>query len=561
MVEHCSGHWVSQALGKPWEEVNSAPTRKTAGRRRLWELRADYHCSICGTCLSLSDLRRVAGKAGFRVDPAASEHEVHSTFVRFASAPGRVAKAMQKVLDRKHRSAIERCRALGSEAELRAFWAASLAKGDVSGPYWALMTHPLASERLMVDLFGDVHMLSHLLGASNRADIRRLRFLEREREALSEELAGSRRRSAERDAELRQLHDERNREAESARATETRLGRGAGTGARAHRRRPRSGPSKRENDALAARLEKAVRDHEVECRRRAGPRARGLRAAERPRGRPHRASRPRRGMRGTRAHARFPGSGRGSRRGRPFPDPRSRWPADRVRRGAGEPHRSLPEPHRTVQRRAHPPRRRRRRQHRTARSRPRPGGRGALSGGLREPRRVSSGQAVLQAQAKALRGPSQRGAPPRSWEGFAKSPRTPARAEVASAVSSAETGAGMRRGEIHYPPIHPPTHSEQERRSEMKHTLATRIGKHRLAAAFLAALMPRAARRPGRHGRGQPLLLSPTLPHRAHPREVHRGDRDRGQCRLRQEGNDRQDQGRRREQPRGRGADRGHRTA
>lgn len=117
MGEHCSGHGVSQALGKPWEEANAAPARKTAGRRRLRGLRADYHCSICGTCLSLSDPRRVAGKAGFRVDPSASEHEVHSTFVRLASEPGRVAKAMQKLLDRKHRSAIERSRAMGAEAE------------------------------------------------------------------------------------------------------------------------------------------------------------------------------------------------------------------------------------------------------------------------------------------------------------------------------------------------------------------------------------------------------------------------------------------------------------
>ena len=268
MGEHCSGHWVSQALGKPWEEANAAPARRTAGRRRLWELRADYHCSICGTCLSLSDLRRVARKAGFRVDPAASEHEVHSTFVRFASEPGRVAKAMHKVLDRKHRSAIERCRALRAEAELRAFWAASLAKGDVSGPYWALMTHPLASGRLMVDLFGDVHMLSHLLGASNRADIRRLRFLEREREALSEELADSRRQSAEKDAWLRRLRDERNREAESARAAETRLAE-----ARARVSELTTGGAlqalEARNDALAARLEKTARDHQVESRRRA----------------------------------------------------------------------------------------------------------------------------------------------------------------------------------------------------------------------------------------------------------------------------------------------------
>ena len=268
MGELCCGPVVGEPAVRPREAANSAPARRTAGRRRLWELRTDYHCSICGTCLSLSDLRKVARKAGFRVDPTASEYEVHSTFVRLASEPGRVAKAMHKLLDRKHRSAIERSRAMGAEAELRAFWAASLAKGDVSGPYWALMTHPLASERLMVDLFGDVHMLSHLLGASIRADIRRLSALEREREALSEALADSRRQSAEKDAELRRLRDERNREAESARATETRLAE-----ARARVSELTAGGAiqalEGRNDALAARLEKAARDHQVECRRRA----------------------------------------------------------------------------------------------------------------------------------------------------------------------------------------------------------------------------------------------------------------------------------------------------
>ena len=43
------------------------------------------------------------------------------------------------------------------------------------GPYWALMTHPRSTPALMVRAFGEVHMLSHLAGATNRADIRRLR--------------------------------------------------------------------------------------------------------------------------------------------------------------------------------------------------------------------------------------------------------------------------------------------------------------------------------------------------------------------------------------------------
>ena len=52
-------------------------------------------------------------------------------------------------------------------------------------------------------------MLSHLAGATNRADIRRLRSLEGERQELSEQLAGARRRSLEREAEHRRFTEER----------------------------------------------------------------------------------------------------------------------------------------------------------------------------------------------------------------------------------------------------------------------------------------------------------------------------------------------------------------
>ena len=175
------------------------------GRRRLWEIWSGYHCSICGTCLSLAELRKIAGKAGLRLPPEAAEYEVHGYFVKLAAEPGRVAKSMQKLLDRKYRTAVAGCRRLESKEELRAFWTASLAKGDVPGPYWALMTHPLATEALTMQAFGDVHMLSHLVGASNRGDIRRLNALEGERGALSEDLAAARRRLSEHEAETRRM--------------------------------------------------------------------------------------------------------------------------------------------------------------------------------------------------------------------------------------------------------------------------------------------------------------------------------------------------------------------
>ena len=243
------------------------------GRRRLWEIWSGYHCSICGTCLSLAELRKIAGKAGLRLPPEAAEYEVHGYFVKLAAEPGRVAKSMQKLLDRKYRTAVAGCRRLESEEELRAFWTASLAKGDVPGPYWALMTHPLATEALAMQAFGDVHMLSHLVGASNRGDIRRLNALEGECGALSEDLAAARRRLSEHDAETRRMVERHATEvrrlesrAQTAHVAEQRLAE-----AEARIRELEQGAAHRRlqarNEALTAELEEAGRANRTEVQR------------------------------------------------------------------------------------------------------------------------------------------------------------------------------------------------------------------------------------------------------------------------------------------------------
>ena len=254
--------------------ARSSGNRAGTGRRRLWEIHPGYHCSICGTCLSLAELRRIAGKVGLRLQPGATEYEIHGYFVKLAAEPGREAKSMHKLLDRKYRTAVERCRRIGSEAELRAFWEASLDKGDVPGPYWALMTHPLASKALALHAFCEVHMLSHLAGASNRGDIRRLNALEAERRALSEELAVARRQASESEAEVRRLgerHEAGARMLEdrtrAARATEGRLAE-AEARIREHERGDAWRDLQARNTALSSELEEAVRTGRAETRRR-----------------------------------------------------------------------------------------------------------------------------------------------------------------------------------------------------------------------------------------------------------------------------------------------------
>ena len=156
-----------------------APSPSVQGqRRKLWEIRPDLHCSVLGTCLSYADLLKIGRRAGFVPSETATEYDVHNYFVHRAEEPGRLARLMHKTLDTKYRAAVHASQMAQCEESLDAFWSRSVEEGDIPGPYWALLTHPLVTDPLIVRAFGDVHMLSHLTGSANQADARRLTGLE-----------------------------------------------------------------------------------------------------------------------------------------------------------------------------------------------------------------------------------------------------------------------------------------------------------------------------------------------------------------------------------------------
>ena len=149
-------------------------------RRRIWEFSTNLHCSIIGTCLSTAELRQVLDKIGGGDAVTASEHDVHARGVVTAGKPREGARLLHKALDRRHRIAINRFNRVKTAEEVRALWQECLQRGEVPGAYWAALTHPASDDLLVREIFADVHMLSHLVGAANRADIRRLRQLEAE---------------------------------------------------------------------------------------------------------------------------------------------------------------------------------------------------------------------------------------------------------------------------------------------------------------------------------------------------------------------------------------------
>jgi hypothetical protein len=170
-----------------------AAKRRTA----IWDMHHSVHCSIIGTCLSSAELRRLMIKLGVHGADTAGDHDLHKQGVTLAGRPQGGGKLIQKALDRRHEAAIKQFGKARDEAALRELWNDAVKRGDIPGAYWAVLSHPAATDAVMRQVFGDVHMLSHMVGAANRADIRRLRQLEEDNAALSAKL----------EAQQRQLRD------------------------------------------------------------------------------------------------------------------------------------------------------------------------------------------------------------------------------------------------------------------------------------------------------------------------------------------------------------------
>lgn len=188
-----------------------SPVQIARGRRRskLAELDHHLHCSVIGTCLTTHELRKLVPKFVDLDRQQASDLQIHHAAVELAIAGGAGSKALHKALDERYAGAIRRFDQARDEEAVLALWNEALKNGDIPPAYWALMTHPCATMPVRQSAFGELHMLSHLVGAANRADIRRLVALEEENAALRDKVERQQNRlreiSAERDTMVEQL--------------------------------------------------------------------------------------------------------------------------------------------------------------------------------------------------------------------------------------------------------------------------------------------------------------------------------------------------------------------
>lgn len=167
---------------------DEVPVARLGRRRKLWELPHAYHCALIGTCLPLPDMRRLAPISGYDVSKM-TDYSLHTVVVGYCQERSDLTEAIQRFLDKRHAPAIARFAPATDAATIAFLWRKALAQGDdIPGALWAAWTHPAMDDELGRDIHGDIHMLSHQVGTSARADLRQLDRHKREAQALRQEL-------------------------------------------------------------------------------------------------------------------------------------------------------------------------------------------------------------------------------------------------------------------------------------------------------------------------------------------------------------------------------------
>jgi hypothetical protein len=160
-------------------------SKKKSARTKLWQLDHNYHCAVIGTCLTMAEVRKLLNSLDVFCKYN-NAYDLHTAIVTMIAENNFRSKKVQHYLDKKFFPLIKKTKKMDAQA-LRIEWKRVVNTGDLVGTFWAIMSHPLTDEQMKRDFYGDIHMLSHLSGASNRVDLKRLTFLEKDWVSLKKE--------------------------------------------------------------------------------------------------------------------------------------------------------------------------------------------------------------------------------------------------------------------------------------------------------------------------------------------------------------------------------------
>ena len=166
-----------------------APEPRISGsrRRKLWEMPHKFHCPVIGVCFDCGELRAQMHKV-MHLPREATDFLLHTTAVGACEERSRLSELLHKALEKRFQLAVRDFAAAKTAAELGAAWRAACHEAHrIPAALWAVWTHPACDGALEQEVYGDIHMIQHQVGAGTRADLLALKTLKAENAALKRE--------------------------------------------------------------------------------------------------------------------------------------------------------------------------------------------------------------------------------------------------------------------------------------------------------------------------------------------------------------------------------------
>lgn len=168
--------------------IVDVPLVNGSRRHRLWELTHRYHCPVIGVCFKLGEIRELVCKM-MTFPHRPTDYEVHCTAASECGTRTPLSSLLHKTLEKKYALSIQRCKPLKTTEELASKWCEAVAGDDVPGMFWAVLTHPASTEEFRLQVYADIHMLQHQIGAGVRREQQAWTKLQEENAMLGRELS------------------------------------------------------------------------------------------------------------------------------------------------------------------------------------------------------------------------------------------------------------------------------------------------------------------------------------------------------------------------------------
>ncbi len=137
--------------------------------KNIWEVQPNFKCPVIGACLTVEEHKKVLKKAGCQIKKM-SPHELHRLVMERLYNENRISRKVESYLKYKYRNRVATLADL-DEGQFMGAWREGFQEGRMDGLFYVAAIRDDLSDESLVEIFGEIHMLSH----ANLAEVMKTR--------------------------------------------------------------------------------------------------------------------------------------------------------------------------------------------------------------------------------------------------------------------------------------------------------------------------------------------------------------------------------------------------